>query len=199
VVNESGFDKKLPEKEIRNGLEIIREYVDLSGKPVKSVKLGDEIEVRLRFRAISRKAVPDAAMVDLLPGGFEIVAEPLGEVAAGRIKTQEPDKPNEEDESDEGEGEARENPAPRRAQPVASGWRSPIATSRSTWQADYADVREDRIVVYGTVFDEAREFIYRIKATNAGVFVVPPAYGESMYEREVQARSLANRITVERK
>ena len=196
MVNESGFDKKQPDKEIKNGLEIVREYVDLTGKPVKTVKLGDEIEVRLRFRAIGRKSVPDAALVDLLPGGFEVVAEPRGEVAAGRIAAV---IPQESDESDEGEGGEGTNATPQRAQSSAPTWRSPIATSGTTWQADYADVREDRIVVYGTVLDEAREFIYRIKATNAGSFIVPPAYGESMYEREVQARSLAHRIIVERK
>ncbi len=199
VVNESGFDKKLPDKEIKNGFEIVREYVDLSGKRVKTVRLGDELEVRLRFRAIGRKAVPDTAMVDLLPGGFEVVSEPRGEVTAGRIEAGEPRESNEDDDSGESEGGPRPDRPPRRVQSLASGWRSPIASSGSTWQADYADVREDRIVVYGAVLDEAREFIYRIKATNAGVFVVPPAYGESMYEREVRARSLADRIAVERK
>lgn len=199
MVNETGFDKKLPDKEIKNGLEILREYVDLMGRPVKSVKLGEEIEVRLRFRAIGRKSVPDAALVDLLPGGFEVVAEPRGEVAAGRIDVGVPGAAGEEGEAEEGaEGEGG-NAAGGRARSAASAWRSPIATSGSTWQADYADVREDRIVIYGTVLEEAREFIYRIKATNAGSFIVPPAYGESMYEREVQARSLANRIVVERK
>lgn len=196
MVNESGFDRKLPEKEIKNGLELVREYVDLTGKPVKTVKLGEEIEVRLRFRAIGRKSVPDAALVDLLPGGFEVVTEPRGEVAVGRITAVPQQESGDEGEGDDGENG---NAAPRRAQVAVPVWRSPIATAGSTWQADYADVREDRIVVYGTVLDEAREFIYRIKATNAGTFVVPPAYGESMYEREVQARSLAQRITVERK
>ena len=34
-----------------------------------------------------------------------------------------------------------------------------------------------------------REFVYRIRATNAGTLLVPPAYAESLYDRDVQARS----------
>ena len=60
-------------------------------------------------------------------------------------------------------------------------------------------MREDRIVIYGSAVSNIQEFVYRIRATNAGVFISPPAYGESMYEREVQARSLADKITVEKK
>ena len=48
VLEQTGFDRGLPEKEIKNGFEILREYVDAKGNPVKSVKVGDEIEVRLK-------------------------------------------------------------------------------------------------------------------------------------------------------
>ena len=47
------------------------------------------------------------------------------------------------------------------------------------------------MVIYGTATADVREFVYRIKATNAGKYVIPPAYGESMYERNIQARSIA--------
>ena len=82
---------------------------------------------------------------------------------------------------------------------MRSGWTSPFGSSGNGWRPDYADVREDRIVVYGSVGSDAQEFIYRIRATNSGTFVVPPAYGESMYEREVQGRSLSDKLTVEKK
>jgi uncharacterized protein YfaS (alpha-2-macroglobulin family) len=141
---------------------------------VKSVKVGDEIEVRLKFRAIGREAVDNAALVDLLPGGFDLVLNP---VAAQRP---------------EGEGEAREQNESRK-------WRAPIGVQRSTWQPDYADLREDRVVLYGVVSKDIKEFAYRIKATNTGTFVVPPAYGESMYDRSLQARSLGGKISVEKR
>ncbi len=168
VAEQSGFDRNLPATEIKNGLEMLREYVDAKGNPVKSVKVGDEIEVRLKFRALNRKAIDNAALVDLLPGGFDLVLNPA-----------QPQQP-------EGESEVRK-------------WRSPIGTQRSTWRPDYADLREDRVVLYGTVNAEFQEFSYRIKATNTGSFVVPPAYGESMYERSVQARSLGGKIVVEKR
>ncbi len=61
-----------------------------------------------------------------------------------------------------------------------------------------ADVREERVVLYGTVTSQVSEYRYRIRATNVGTFVVPPAYGESLYERDVQARSMPGKIVVER-
>jgi uncharacterized protein YfaS (alpha-2-macroglobulin family) len=70
----------------------------------------------------------------------------------------------------------------------------PVLTSAlrqptSTWTPTYSDVREDRVVIYGNATSDVQEFVYRIKASAAGRFVVPPAYGESMYDRRVQARA----------
>jgi uncharacterized protein YfaS (alpha-2-macroglobulin family) len=175
VVEQTGFERNLPETEIKNSLEMLREYVDAKGNVVKSVKVGDEIEVRLKFRALNRKAIDNAALVDLLPGGFDLVLNPVQPQA-------------QEAESRDGRAENEERK-----------WRSPIGTARSTWRPDYADLREDRVVLYGTVNAEFQEFAYRIKATNTGSFVVPPAYGESMYERGVQARSLGGKIVVEKR
>jgi uncharacterized protein YfaS (alpha-2-macroglobulin family) len=181
VVEQTGFERGLPEKEIKNSLEILREYVDAKGNPVKSVKVGDEIEVRLRFRVIGREGVDNAALVDLLPGGFDLV---LNTAPA---------------QQQEGEGEGREG----RGEAENRKWRAPIGIKgtqqRPIWQPDYADLREDRVVLYGSVSKDIQEFAYRIKATNTGTFVVPPAYGESMYERSVQARSLGAKMTVEKR
>ena len=59
-------------------------------------------------------------------------------------------------------------------------------------------MREDRVVFYGDVTQDFGEITYRIKATNSGRFIVPPAYAESMYERNVQARSVGGQsMTVE--
>ena len=60
-------------------------------------------------------------------------------------------------------------------------------------------MRDDRVVIYGTAVRNAQEFVYRIRATNAGTFIVPPAYGESLYDRTVQARSLGGKIEVVKK
>ena len=64
-----------------------------------------------------------------------------------------------------------------------------LRLGNSTWTPAYTDVREDRVVIYGTASPDVQEFIYRIKASSSGRFVAPPAYGESMYDRRVQARA----------
>ncbi|MDL2354969.1 MAG: alpha-2-macroglobulin [Pseudomonadota bacterium] len=169
-VTETGFDREVPKAEVRAGMEVLREFVDGAGKPVTSITVGDEVTVRLKFRAVGRAFVGNVALIDLMPGGFEPVLEPVLEVAAAPV--------------------ADTAPGAMSALPGLAG-------GKSTWQIHYADVREDRVVFYGNVSADFSELSYRIKATNSGRFVVPPAYAESMYERGVQARSAGGQsITV---
>jgi uncharacterized protein YfaS (alpha-2-macroglobulin family) len=168
-VTETGFDKEVPKAEVRAGMEVLREFVDATGKPVTSIMVGDEVTVRLRFRAVGRPSVWNVALVDLMPGGFEPVLE-----------TPAPPTP------------------PGETAPASTTSLPGLAGGKSTWQIHYADVREDRVVFYGNVTTDFSELSYRIKATNSGRFVLPPAYAESMYERGVQARSAGGQvITVE--
>ena len=176
LLNQSGFDHELPKQEVKQGIEMFREYVDADGKPVNSVKLGDEVEVHLRIRAIGQGSVQNVAIVDLLPGGFEIVQEPR---ADQQPETSGYDSGYSASSSEE--------------------WVSPVGTSKSNWHPQYADVREDRLVLYGTVENTAHEFVYKIKATNAGSYVVPPTFAEGMYDRTVRASTMAGKITVEEK
>ena len=53
------------------------------------------------------------------------------------------------------------------------------------------------MLVFGTALPDVQEFIYKIKAVNRGHFIVPPTYGESMYDKSVKARSLGGKISVE--
>jgi uncharacterized protein YfaS (alpha-2-macroglobulin family) len=76
-VIEAGFDRQLPAKTLSNGLEIYRELLDKSDKPVTSTQLGDVITVRLRIRSLRSESVTNVAVVDLLPGGFEVVGTSL--------------------------------------------------------------------------------------------------------------------------
>jgi len=153
--------------------------------------------VHLRFRAIDRQFIHDAALVDLLPGGFEVVLEPKTETTR-EVYSNRNNLSEEHGEGEEGDGESEGEYTARGRTDTGSDWSSPLGTSHSGWQPDYADVREDRVVIYGSVGSDAQEFVYRIRATNAGTFVVPPAFGESMYERDVQARSLSDKLTVEK-
>ncbi len=223
VLTQAGFDRGLPTKAVTNGLEVLREYTDLKGKPINSVKVGDEIEVHVKMRSLDESYVPNLAIVDLLPGGFEIVMEsrPKTESAPSQAGTRH--RPNavapkeETDDEDardaathrqrnpqnenEGEGEGEGNQEGEAGNDGAQGeqgWTPPFGSVRSSFQLEYADVREDRIVLYGTANKSLGEFVYRIKATNAGTFNAPPTYGESMYDRRITARSTGTRLTVEK-
>lgn len=164
-VTESGFDKSPPMTELKQSMEVIREYVDKEGKPVTTVKVGDEVTVKLSFRAINRDYIHNAALIDLLPGGFDPVLNPV-------------DAPD--------------------VAPAKKGAFVNRLGNVSGWNVEYADIREDRVVLYGVVNAKTAEYRYRIRATNTGTFIVPPAYGEALYERDVQARSLPGKIVVER-
>jgi len=167
VVSQSGYDRAASAQAIKNGLEIVREYTDTDGKPLDKITLGQEIAVHLKIRAIGSANADNAVIVDLLPGGFDPVLTPP------------PDPDAQPNEGGDGAQDAS----------ASQPWRSPIGVQGSTWQPEFADVREDRVVIYGAATSDTREFVYRIKASNAGRFTVPPAYGESLYDRRVQAQS----------
>ncbi|WP_199026703.1 alpha-2-macroglobulin [Ralstonia sp. ASV6] len=169
ITSQSGYDRTASTQAIKNGLEIIREYTDVSGKPLDKITLGQEIDVHLKIRATASKSIGNVAVVDLLPGGFDPVITPPPATDAA-----------------EGDGQGSQDAA---ANAAPAPWRSPVGLPGSSWQPQYADVREDRVVIYGTATADVGEFVYRIKATNAGRFIVPPAYGESMYDRRVQAQA----------
>ncbi len=76
-VVEAGFDKELPQKPIADGLEVHRDFLDASGNAVNTGRVGEAVTVRIRARSLSGHEVTNAALVDMLPGGFEIVAESL--------------------------------------------------------------------------------------------------------------------------
>jgi alpha-2-macroglobulin len=75
--SESGFDKPETVKEIKQKIEIQREYRAVGGKSsVDSVKMGEELEVHLKIRSLDAGAVyQNIAIVDLIPSGFEVVLE----------------------------------------------------------------------------------------------------------------------------
>jgi uncharacterized protein YfaS (alpha-2-macroglobulin family) len=198
VINQSGFDTTPPMTELKQGLEVLREYTDASGKPVKSVKLGDEIDVHLKFRGTAKAAIDSVVFVDLLPGGFELVLDPRvpeqGRDVSGADAQGVPGNERGSDagnQNEEGDEQSEGN---------ATKWVSPIGGGKkSSWQPEYVDLREDRVVLYGALDKDANEFVYRIKATNAGTYVVPPAYGEGMYNRALKTRTPGGSITVEKR
>lgn len=174
VLAESGFDRNLPPVQMSNGIEIIHEFLDTNGSPLARVTVGQDFLVRLRVRATDRDRVPQIAIVDLLPGGVEPVTElqlPADTSTAGV------------------------DPALMRRRAAVAALPVGVA-ERSDWVPHHIDVREDRVVMYGEIGREAKAFTYRVRATNAGLFQVPPAFAEGMYNRTITGLSLAAKLEI---
>jgi uncharacterized protein YfaS (alpha-2-macroglobulin family) len=189
ALTQDGYDRGVLPAVQSQGLEVIREYLDDAGKPVTRVALGQEVTVRIRVR--SARDYADIAVTDLLPGGFEAVlqqAPPPAANAGGDDSEGDGDGDGEDDvddSEDATDGDAVGTPGS--AMP-------PLALPGSTFVASHAEVREDRVLLYGLSTPAVTEFRYRIRANNAGRFVVPPVQGESMYARRVFARGATGAV-----
>ncbi len=99
--------------------------------------------------------------------------------------------------SEESEGEGEESEYVEASEEEADTWQAPIGeTELSNWQPDYVDVRDDRVVLYGTALRDVGTFVYRVRATNAGTFNTPPAYAEGMYETTLQGRGKVGQLEI---
>jgi uncharacterized protein YfaS (alpha-2-macroglobulin family) len=173
AVSESGFDIEPPKSEMRNGLEIVRSFLDDEGKPLDKIPLGAELTVSIRARAIDRDFIDNVAIIDLLPGGFEAVRQ----------------NPAEKEPADSEEDAGEEN---------VPSWLDRLKTG-GNWTADYVDIREDRVLLYGTLNKDMAEYRYRAKATAAGIFNVPPVYAEAMYLPTLRAHFGSGTVRVDEK
>lgn len=72
--------------------------------------------------------------------------------------------------------------------PSASVPAGTVRLDGSTMSTEHIEPREDRIVLYTYAQPDVSTFLYKIKPSNPGRFVIPPAYAESMYERGVYAQ-----------
>ncbi len=181
TIEESGFDRKPPTEAIRQGFEVLREYTDASGKTLTSIGMGQQVDVRLKFRSIGHDYVSSMALVDLLPGGFELVV-PMQEAQTPFLEAST--------DAQQSEGYGDES--------TFTGWQCQLCVNGTKARLQYADMREDRVVFYVDANKDMSEIVYRIKATNVGNYVVPPAYGEAMYDRGVVGRSAAGKLEVSR-
>ncbi|MDP9145846.1 MAG: alpha-2-macroglobulin family protein, partial [Actinomycetota bacterium] len=184
---QSGFDRTIPTEPLSEGIEVFREYTDRSGKAVTEVTVGDELQVRLRFRALRGGGIANVALMDLLPGGFEVVVDRTPAV----VERAEPASDGGDEYSEEGGEEYVEE-----GDCCDVAWTPSFGQAIGNWAPDYAEVREDRVVVYGTAESTAREYVYTVKATAVGSFAIPPVLGEGMYDRGVRAWSRPGRIVV---
>jgi len=73
-ISVAGFDKTLNNRKIIKGVEVIRKYLNSTGKEVSKVKLGDIITVSYNIRSVCNVALNNMLVVDLFPGGFELIS-----------------------------------------------------------------------------------------------------------------------------
>jgi len=204
VVSEAGFDSGLPDKPTSKFVEVFRTFEGADGKPVTTVKLGEEVTAVVRLRAIdqARPTISQVAIVDLLPGGFEpVVQQTAARANAGGDNDGEGDGEaagpggGADDEGEQGEGDG-EQTASGNGVAAAQAYALPIALPGATFEPEFGDVREDRVVLYGTAESAVKELKYAVKATNVGTYTVPPIQATALYDSTVLARGTAGKLVV---
>lgn len=71
-----------------------------------------------------------------------------------------------------------------------------IRENSSEWKPDYIDIRDDRVILYGTATKDSQSFTYKAKAITKGSFVVPPLFAQAMYENKVKALKPYEKIEI---
>lgn len=80
---------------------------------------------------------------------------------------------------------------------IPAGWE--VYNEKREQSFVYQDVRDDRVLTYFNLTrGSAQTFKIRLQATYAGTFVLPAVQCEAMYDTEVQARTKAGTVIVER-
>jgi uncharacterized protein YfaS (alpha-2-macroglobulin family) len=82
-VIEAGFDRQMPSHALSNGLEVYRELLGPDNHEASRTRLGEVLRVRLHVRSLQKNWLTNVAVVDLLPGGFEIVDSSLRSGVSG--------------------------------------------------------------------------------------------------------------------
>jgi hypothetical protein len=145
----------------------------------------------------------------LLPGGVEPVINRVVLPTPEQVTEEASEEGGEYAEGDnEGNGEGdSEGSGDGESEGETAGNTEPAATvhfipgfsgepGQSTWQAEFADLRDDRVVVYGSLTKDMVTFTYRVRATNTGLYQTPAAYAEAMYQPNIFARSKASKFSV---
>lgn len=71
-VVEAGFSKGAAADSVANGLEVFRDLLGPDDKPLGTIRIGQSVTVKLRIRNVSPENQANVAVVDLLPGSFEV-------------------------------------------------------------------------------------------------------------------------------
>lgn len=158
-VMQAGFERAIPAADVKNGIEVYREYTDANGKPLTQARVGDIVTVKVSVRSLPLQGEASAAerqnvaVVDLFPSCLEA---DIDSVRAQNDKV------------------------------------------LALWKPDSVDIREDRLVLYGSAAASVQTFTYKARVITSGSFVVPPLFAESMYDKRIKALRRQDPLTVAR-
>lgn len=168
TVNLSGYPKTAPRATSSGGLNISKEFLDLSGRTInlRQVRSGDLIIVRLHLYTTER--IADALVVDLLPAGLELENQNLAQSSA-----------------------SLKDAADSIKESLKSMQNARIA--HQEFRDDRYVVQLDLGYNYG---NQKMDLLYLARAVTPGEYLVPPAMVESMYRPNWQAASDAPSLLV---
>jgi uncharacterized protein YfaS (alpha-2-macroglobulin family) len=81
-LSHAGFDKSRKDSEIQSNMIIKKEFQNIDGNKITKIKIGEEGIVELDIKSLG-SSYSDVAIVDLLPGGFDLVIDNSKTGAAG--------------------------------------------------------------------------------------------------------------------
>ncbi|QRO00373.1 hypothetical protein JRI60_15740 [Archangium violaceum] len=71
------------------------------------------------------------------------------------------------------------------------------ASSEEQWSADYVNIRDDRVEVFGSLdAGETKTVVYAVRAVTSGKFTLPPVEAEAMYDPRIWAREAGGTVEV---
>ncbi len=71
------------------------------------------------------------------------------------------------------------------------------ASTDDLWAADYVNIRDDRMEVFGSLErGESKKVVYAVRAVTAGKFTLPPVEAEAMYDPRIWAREAGTQVEV---
>ncbi|MCJ8278235.1 MAG: hypothetical protein MJK18_15450, partial [Bdellovibrionales bacterium] len=77
AVTQAGFENSPLKEALSQKIEVFREFLNEAGEKVSKAKIGEELTVQIRSRVIDGDYASQVAVVDLLPGGFEVIIDSL--------------------------------------------------------------------------------------------------------------------------
>lgn len=77
TITNQGFEVQLPKTAVAKGIEVVKEIQNAKGETINTAALGEEVTVKLRVRSKAQAYITDVAVVDLVPGCFEIMPDSI--------------------------------------------------------------------------------------------------------------------------